>query len=95
MALTLTYHRQSNGQAETMNKAMKTYLRCYVGSNPTKWVSCLSMAEWCYNTKAHSSILVSPFEVLYGFFLPKLLACISETVANVIVDKELTSKDQL
>eukprot|EP00253_Pinus_taeda_P018524 PITA_18524 len=41
-------------------------LRAYVMQQPTKWEDYLHLVEFTYNNGHHTSLLMSPFEVLYG-----------------------------
>ncbi|KAB2608149.1 hypothetical protein D8674_011317 [Pyrus ussuriensis x Pyrus communis] len=67
------YHPQSDGQTEVMNRCLETYLRCFVGGQPRKWVQWLPWAEWCFNTAYHTSSKYTPFEVVYGFSPPYIV----------------------
>lgn len=67
LALSTTYHPQTDGQSERVNQCLEMYLRCVVHSNPQKWKSWLSLAELWYNTTFHSSLGCSPFQALYGY----------------------------
>ncbi|XP_019450597.1 PREDICTED: uncharacterized protein LOC109352871 [Lupinus angustifolius] len=60
------YHPQSDGQTEVVNRGLQTYLRCFTGTQPNRWFSHLSLAEYWYNTNHHSTLQVTPFEALYG-----------------------------
>jgi hypothetical protein len=45
LAFSLTYHPQSDGQTETLNKCLETYLWCYAGAKPKAWSAWIPMAE--------------------------------------------------
>ncbi|GMJ09387.1 hypothetical protein HRI_004607900 [Hibiscus trionum] len=60
------YHPQSDGQTERVNQCLETYLRCMTGERPKEWCDWLHLAEWWYNTSYHSTILVTPYQALYG-----------------------------
>jgi hypothetical protein len=45
---------------------METFLRCLINAFPSKWASCIHLAEFWYNSSHHSSIGRSPFVALYG-----------------------------
>jgi hypothetical protein len=66
LCLSSAYYPQSDGQTERVNQCLETYLRCFVHSCPSKWLSWLPLAEFWYNTNSHSALGTSPFEVLYG-----------------------------
>jgi hypothetical protein len=64
--MSTAYHPQSDGQAERVNKCVKTFLRCFVSAYPKQWMKWLSLAEYWYNTSFHSAIGRSPFQALHG-----------------------------
>lgn len=82
LAHSLAYHPQSNGQSETVNKAIEIYLKCYIGAKPKSCPKWLTIAEWCYNTTFHTSIGMTPFQALYGFSPPRLMPYIPGTISN-------------
>jgi hypothetical protein len=63
---TTAYHPQSDGQTERVNQCLEMFLRCTVQDHPKQWHSCLSLAEFWYNSTFHSSLGCSPFKALYG-----------------------------
>lgn len=67
------YHPQSDGQTEIVNKALETYLRCFVGGQPKSWAKWLPWAEYSYNSSPHMSTKFTPFKIVYGRDPPPLL----------------------
>ena len=61
-----SYHPQTNGQTEVVNRTLEQYLRCFAGLQQKKWVEWVPWAEFSYNTSTHSSTKFSPFEAVYG-----------------------------
>lgn len=66
LRMSTAYHPQTDGQTEVLNRILEQYLRAYVHHRPSDWFHFLSLAEWSYNTTWHSSLGVSPFEIVYG-----------------------------
>jgi hypothetical protein len=62
-----TYHPQTDGQTEVVNCTLSTMLRAVLKTNLKLWEECLPHIEFTYNRSVHSTIKVSPFQVVYGF----------------------------
>eukprot|EP00253_Pinus_taeda_P014999 PITA_14999 len=60
------YHPQTDKQTERVNQVVEDMLRYYVMQQPTRWEEYLHLVEFAYNNGYHSSLKMSPFEVLYG-----------------------------
>ena len=61
-----SYHPQTDGQSEIVNKGLETYLHCFIGGKPKSWAKWLHWAEYSYNTSPHCSTKISPFKAVYG-----------------------------
>nr|KYP54954.1 Retrotransposable element Tf2 [Cajanus cajan] len=58
--LSTTYHSQTDGQSEVVNRCLETYLRYMCADTPLQWSKWLALAEWWYNTNYHSTIKATP-----------------------------------
>ncbi|KAL0411110.1 UNVERIFIED_CONTAM: hypothetical protein Slati_3700700 [Sesamum latifolium] len=68
LSLSTAYHPQIGGQIERVNHYVENYLRCMYHLRPKQWNQRLSLAECWYNTNFHSSLKLTPFRALYGYF---------------------------
>jgi hypothetical protein len=55
------YHPQTDGQTERVNQEIEEYLRLFINHKQTDWAEWLSLAEFSYNDREHSSTHISPF----------------------------------
>ncbi|XP_011000836.1 PREDICTED: uncharacterized protein LOC105108282 [Populus euphratica] len=90
-----SYHPQSDGQTEVINRILEQYLRCYTYDNPKKWLEWLSWAEFSYNTSVHSSTKITPFEAVYDVPPPSMILYIPGTTKVQAVDDMLRSRDEI
>lgn len=66
--LSTSYHPQTDGQTEVVNRCLEVYLRCMSGDRPESWVQWLPLAEWY-----HSSTQMTPYQVVYGQVPPSYI----------------------
>ena len=61
---TTTYHPQTNGQVERLNRTILASLRHYVAEHAKDWDLFSDALTYAYNTQAHESTSVAPFELV-------------------------------
>ena len=70
MALSTTYHPQTDGQSvgqsERMIQTLEDMLRACILEFGGSWDMHLPLVEFSYNNSYHSTIGMAPFEALYG-----------------------------
>ncbi len=62
-----SYHPETDGQTERMNRKLEEMLRCYVDQNQSSWDELLVDVEVAYNSSPHATTTFSPFYLNYGF----------------------------
>lgn len=83
LKLNTTYHPQTDGQTEVVNRGIETYLRCFAMTTPTRWAQWLDWAEFSYNTSFHVSANMTPFEAIYGRPPPTVLPYSPNSVGSM------------
>ena len=66
LAMSTTYHPETDGQAEVMNRILEDYLRSYTSSSQKDWDELLVLAEFAMNNSKNSSTRETPFYLNYG-----------------------------
>jgi transposase InsO family protein len=61
-----TYHPQTNGQAETLNKQLKGILMKTVTKGGKDWSKKLDGVLWAYRTAHKTPIGMTPYQFVYG-----------------------------
>ena len=59
-------HPQCNSQVEVFNKTVAKYLSSFVHTSTLYWEQYIPALMFAYNTSYHSTIMSTPFELLYG-----------------------------
>ena len=54
-------HPQTDGQTEQVNQEIEQYLRLFVNQHQDDWFDWISLAEFSYNNRIHSSTQTTPF----------------------------------
>ncbi|PKU71894.1 RNA-directed DNA polymerase [Dendrobium catenatum] len=65
LKLSSTYHPQTDGQTEVVNRTLAAMLRCLVQDNPKHWEEVLGQAEFAFNSMPNRSTGRCPFSVVY------------------------------
>jgi len=93
--LSTTYHPQTDGQSEVVNRCLETYLKCMCSDSPAQWSKWLPVAEWWYNSTYHNTIKASPYEIVYGQALPVHLPYLPGESKIALVDKSLQKREEM
>ncbi len=55
-----SYHPETDGQKERMNRKLEEMIRCYVDQNQSNWDDFLIDVEVAYNSSPHATTTYSP-----------------------------------
>jgi putative transposase len=61
-----SYHHQTNGQSDRVNKTLEEAVRIFVQGRPKSWPQQITMFEFAYNSSRHSVTGLAQFQLLYG-----------------------------
>ena len=73
-----SYHPQSDGKIEIVNKCFEGYLHFFVFDKQTEWFKWLPLVEWWYNTSFHIAAKMTPFMALYGYHPSSIISYLRE-----------------
>lgn len=93
LRITTTYHPQTNGQREVVNRCLQQYLRSFCHANPSTWGKYLTWAEYHY-TSTDTATGLTPFQVVYKKPPPTISSYIQRT-SEVEVCIILTMRDDI
>ncbi|MCH79797.1 Ty3/gypsy retrotransposon protein, partial [Trifolium medium] len=95
LAMSTSYHPQTDGQSEILNKCLEMYLRCFTFQQPKTWCKVLALAEYWYNTAFHTSAGMTPFQALYGREPPAMVRYVAQPADLVNVKDHLLQRDAI
>jgi hypothetical protein len=65
--MSTTYHHQTDGQSEALDRIIEDYLRANNTEDPTAWTRLLPLAQFAYNNSRNHTTRMSPNRLLHGF----------------------------
>jgi hypothetical protein len=95
LAHSSSYHPQSNGQTEIVNKCLEGYLHFFVSDKQTQWFKWLPLAKWWYNTSFHNVTKMTPFMALYGYHPPSITFSLKEKSKVQAVEYHIEHQQQV
>jgi hypothetical protein len=90
-----SYHPQSDGQTEIMNKCLECYLCFFVYDKQTQWFKWLPLVEWWYNNSFHTATKMTPFMALYGYHPPSITSSLKEKSKVQAVEDHIENQQQV
>ncbi|GJX38273.1 retrotransposable element Tf2 [Tanacetum coccineum] len=89
-----SYHPQTDGQAEVVNRCLKGYLRCMIGEHLEEWAKWLSLAELWYNSNYLYDIQDTTFKTVYGIAPPVHVLYLGGLSKVEVVDRTLKYREE-
>ncbi|CAJ2679642.1 unnamed protein product [Trifolium pratense] len=94
LRMSTTYHPETDGQTEVVNRCLETYLRCFISDQPKTWVAWIHWAEFWFNTNFHSATGKTPFEIVYGRLPPHVTRWVLGETRVEAVQRDLIDRDE-
>ena len=88
-----SYHPQSDGQTEVVNRTLDQYLRYFSYNQQKSWMEWLAWAEYGYNMVVHLVNKMSPLKAVYGVPPPSMTSYVLSTIKIQVVDKLLHTRE--
>jgi hypothetical protein len=91
-----SYHPQSYGQTEIVNKCLEGYLHCFVSDKQIQWFKWLPLEKWWYNTSFHTATkMMTPFMALYGYHPPSITSSLKEKSKVQVVENHIDNQQEV
>jgi hypothetical protein len=90
-----SYHPQSDGKIDIVNKCLEGYLRCFVSDKQTQWFKWSPLEEWWYNTSFHTATKMTPFMAPYGYHPPSITSSLKEKSKVQAVEDHIEHQQQV
>ena len=90
-----SYHPQSVGKTEIVNKCLEGYICFFVSNKQKHWVKWLPLAEWWYNTSFHNVEKMTQFMALYGYHLVPITSYLRENYKVQSVEYHIEHQQQV
>jgi hypothetical protein len=87
LAMSSSYHPQTDGQSERMNRTLEEMLRTYTNYRQNNWDELLPAVEFAYNNSKQASTGYTPFELDNGQH-PETPSTMASLVLNVAASEE-------
>ncbi|WVZ17815.1 hypothetical protein V8G54_010797 [Vigna mungo] len=95
LKMSSSYHPETDGQTEVVNRCLEAYLRCFVSEQPKNWSYWVPWAELWYNTTFHGATGKTPFEIVYGRTPPALVRFTQGETRVEAVVADLVDRDEV
>ena len=80
-----TWHSQTDGQTEVVNKSLSTFLKVILKGNNKSWDEYFAHIEFAYNWVVYKTSNFSPFEVFFMVLTLSLLLIASTLRYNLFI----------
>ncbi|KZV52485.1 hypothetical protein F511_22323 [Dorcoceras hygrometricum] len=91
LAFSTAFHPQTDGQSERVNQILEDLLRACAINFQGTWDSILLLVEFTYNNSFQASIVMAPYEALYGRICRSPVH-LEEVGERVLIGPELVQK---
>ena len=95
LAHSSSYHPQSDGQTEILNKFFERYLCFFLSDKQAQWVKWLPLAEWWYNISFNNAAKMTPFMALYEYHPPSITYSLRENSRVQAVEDHIEHQQEV